>query len=774
MNHPISLHSLLRIACLFLFSTINAQLSNAQVSGTVFRDFNANGIFETTGTTYNETGLAGVQVKVYDQTGTQLGNTTVTDANGLYFITGVSGNVRAEFILPSGYFASKGLVSNTTIQFVNAPNISTNLGVNAPEDYWDNSTQPIPSFVIPCYANGTSDGPFATDPAVVVIDDAQNGITGISKYAAATQQQVGTVWGMARDKKNDAFFTTAFLKRHSGVGPAGFGGVYLINKTAGAYGVGGSFNLQGIIPSNSTTAIDLGSVTRNSTPGTDNYLTNDAAHLQSIDLDANGKVGKISFGGAEFDESTQTLFIVNTYQKTLIAIGVAGTATSLLGMTPYQLGTITRVFDISNLTSCTGGSLRPWGLHFRNGVGYIGTVCDAAVSQSQADVSANIFSFNAANPSTFTNVLSINMQYRQGEPWHPWTTDWSQTGQPTPDFNGIVYSEPLLGNIEFDEHNNMIISVMNRAGHQLGYGNLYPLSGSTNTIIAITHGDLLKACYNPATGTWAMEETAGAACGPNYSGTWDTDNYGYGNATGTLGEFFNDRGGDGSAETAMGSATKIMGTNRLVVPVIDPWPATGDNTGQTYWSTGGLHWYNVNDGSWNQHARIYDGLWQQTFGKAEGLGDLEPNLPAAPIEIGNRVWADTNQNGVQDADEIGIDGVTLQLYEIGVSLPVGTVTTANGGQYYFTSANTTGGVMANTNYEIRILSAQSSLTGLVPTTANAGGSNTIDNDGTIFGNYTIKSLFTGNNGNNNHSYDFGFSLPPCTSPNCLPVRLVRN
>ncbi len=56
--------------------------------------------------------------------------------------------------------------------------------------------------------------------------------------------------------------------------------------------------------------------------------------------------------------------------------------------------------------------------------------------------------------------------------------------------------------------------------------------------------------------------------------------------------------------------------------------------------------------------------------------------------LGNRVWLDTNNNGTQDAGEIGIDGVTVNLYAAdGSGNPTGgvlaTTFTAGGGYYLF-------------------------------------------------------------------------------------------
>lgn len=70
------------------------------------------------------------------------------------------------------------------------------------------------------------------------------------------------------------------------------------------------------------------------------------------------------------------------------------------------------------------------------------------------------------------------------------------------------------------------------------------------------------------------------------------------------------------------------------------------------------------------------------LGKAAGLGDLETVELVPPIEIGNRVWVDTNKNGIQDASENGLDGVSVKLT---CGSDEATTTTANGGQFYFSS-----------------------------------------------------------------------------------------
>ena len=53
-----------------------------------------------------------------------------------------------------------------------------------------------------------------------------------------------------------------------------------------------------------------------------------------------------------------------------------------------------------------------------------------------------------------------------------------------------------------------------------------------------------------------------------------------------------------------------------------------------------------------------------------------------PANLGNKVWIDTNQNGIQDADETGYPNVTIKLYSCNNVLQA-TTTTDPGGVYHF-------------------------------------------------------------------------------------------
>jgi hypothetical protein len=295
----------------------------AQVSGTVFKDFNANGTKENT-VTYNEIGMPGVVVNATTPAGTALivtytGGGAATNTTGGYMVSGGTlGQIRLEFVMPDGYtFASSGAIGGTTLLF---PAGSTqDLAVNYPEDYWDNTTQPIPQLIVPCYVNGTITNPGSiSHTGIAQLGNDQNGLqASITINEVAKAAETGTVWGEAFQKSKKRMFFSSFLKRNAGLGPKGAGGIYIAEPNAsGIYKIIGSFDLQGVTPSNSATAIDLGTVTRVTSPTTDdNYLAVNTQDESSRDLDAFGKMGTISYGDIDMDEANQKLFMTNLNQK---------------------------------------------------------------------------------------------------------------------------------------------------------------------------------------------------------------------------------------------------------------------------------------------------------------------------------------------------------------------------------------------------------------------------------------------------------------------------
>ena len=118
-------------------------------------------------------------------------------------------------------------------------------------------------------------------------------------------------------------------------------------------------------------------------------------------------------------------------------------------------------------------------------------------------------------------------------------------------------------------------------------------------------------------------------------------------------------------------------------------------------------------------------LAASTFDKSNGLGDLEAVCLPPSLQIGNRVWLDTNSDGIQDPGEDPLANVTVSLYAAGatpgVSTPLATTTTNSLGEYYFDNLS------ANTTYQVVISLTDPVITGLVASpTDNATVADTID------------------------------------------------
>ena len=115
-----------------------------------------------------------------------------------------------------------------------------------------------------------------------------------------------------------------------------------------------------------------------------------------------------------------------------------------------------------------------------------------------------------------------------------------------------------------------------------------------------------------------------------------------------------------------------------------------------------------------------------------------------PASLGNFVWYDANNNGIQDAGENGVDGVTVSLYD-GASGLITTTTTAGGGLYQFSG----------------LIPGDYSVTFILPpeyvfSPLNQGGDAALDSDADVAtGQTTTITLITGQT---DLTWDAGLSL----------------
>jgi uncharacterized repeat protein (TIGR01451 family) len=124
-------------------------------------------------------------------------------------------------------------------------------------------------------------------------------------------------------------------------------------------------------------------------------------------------------------------------------------------------------------------------------------------------------------------------------------------------------------------------------------------------------------------------------------------------------------------------------------------------------------------------------------------------IPPAPqvASMGDFVWRDTNENGIQDVGESGFPNVTVNLYTAGGTL-VSTTTTNSSGFYRFTG-------LTPGDYFVEFVLPGSSYT-FAP--ANQGGSDDLDSDtDTTTGRTAVTTLVVGEN---DLTWDAGLIGPP--------------
>lgn len=766
---------------LFLLVINNVQ---GQVSGTIFNDYNANGVKENTAT-YNENGTPGVVVNAFNPAGSPLtvsytGGGSSTNNTGGYTVTGGTlGQIRLEFILPDGFtFATNGAVGGTSVMF---PTTATqNLAVNVPTEF----CQPNPPVVVSCYEPGNSVYlPVGnTNKALVTIPYNSTGPTPGTVTGIADFNEVGPVWGMAYQQTKKRIFSTSLLKRHSGFGPLGPGGVYVTDYNTAPGSLVSSFNLQGVSPANGGPAIDFGTVDRTTAIPTGDFTLPNNNSDDSRDIDAFGKIGKMSFGDADISPDGQKLWTINLFQRAIISVDVSNTASYPGTVNQYLFS------SFSGVPLCTNGQLRPWAITMYKNKGYVGCVCSGENGGTDSNLRAYILSFDPQNPTAFTNEIDFGLNYTrengvdfpsfglvQGATWHRWADTWAQTGFTTTPPSEVVYAQPLVSGIDFDDNGNMIVAIMDRFGHQMGFATHLPLSGNTSQVSGDAAGDLLKICN--VGGSWVMEGGAGCAEFDTGSTSALTNDGPSGTGEFFYSDHFNDTGQNplyNHNETSMGAAKVLSGTGEVMSVNYDPVDGNG------FAFDLGFLWFSTTNGSRTDQYRLVESGASQT--KGNGLGDFVMVCNPAPIEIGNRVWVDANANGVQDAGEVPIQGVIIQLFadfnEDGIpdnGTPIATTTTDANGTWYFNDSNvpdgdpfTAGnqlGLQLGQGYVVQVSSTQYNNTGsgvlnnYYLTTSNVGGAgqpDVRDSDGVNVGGLVQIPLIIGGMGENNHTYDIGF------------------
>lgn len=659
------------------------------IGGTVFQDFNNDGTDDA-----NEPGQENIKVEVYDCDG-QLVCDTWTNANGEWTCPSLTDNTeeyRVEFSTPLQDYLQPsytGADNGTDVQFVNGnTGCVVDYGTLNTNEFCTEAAQ----ILIPCYVNGNplASGTAAGLESLVRVPYTATGTNADPNQPdpeiLITAKHTGAIWGNAYQRDERRSFFSAVVRRHAGLGTGGLGGVYVLDEAATTTGVPNGD------PADQILFVDLEESPYNFNFGTlgDNVARGLPADMTatSLDTDAFDAVGKEGIGDIEVDETDDNLWVVNLADRNLIKLDISGN-------TPGAA----QAFDLTNMTgwpSCPDGEARPWGLDFYEGRGYVTVTCTGENNGDRDELEAYLFSFDPNNPVSLQLELLVPLDYLKGQSgngvsntaakanisrrWNTWVSTYDASEWAT---NGVPVSRPMpiFSDVVFDGYGGATLGFIDRAVMMTGTQNVKPDPAQTGLISGISGGEILRACT--VNGVLTLENSG--ACGPDNGNT--SNNQGPGG-----GEFYFDDDYSTTTpnhlETAQGGLFQVYGAQEVVTIAMNPHDFGG----------AGLYWFqnfDPNAGSTNDRYEVYDGgIGAGIFGKSAGLGDIEGSCDPPPIQIGNYVWEDTDEDGVQDPCEEPVQGVPVSLYNKDTDMFEDVQTTGVNGEYYFND------VAENTNYAV--------------------------------------------------------------------------
>ena len=683
---------------LFFALTIFSHLSQAQVSGSVFKDFNANGE-RTPGADTLEIGVAGVKVRLFVGSSNTPVAEKLTDSKGNYAFTTAQipadSSFKIEFAnIPSFWFeGSVGKNSRTSLLFGKAPQNKFDFGISNDEDFCFGSDNA--KIITSCFANGDAmgGGSAGEEPAIVMLDYKAQGLAEVDfpLTKLAMIKKVGAVWPATYQKFRKQVIVAPIVRRHSGLGPLG---------TSGLYGLSEDGTVDSIVNFKKRYGIDFGDDPHVGLSADMLKPNHDSATMQHV--------GKRAFGGLQFSRYQDSLLFINLFDKKLYIVKLGAN-----GAMPTNKSDI-KAIAIPD-PGCSNSDYRPWALKYYHGMYYVGVVCSGETSQNKDDLKFTIYKYNPVS-GQFTNLITEPLTYKRDpldatgpkcftyDRWLPWTSAWPEVcnrnaADPASNTNFVMHPQPVLSDIEFDVDGTMVLGFLDRFGLQAGSFNFGPSANDQTLYSGFMSGDLLRVHLD--NGVYKLEQNAKSGditgCGANKG------------AGPGGGEFYceeqfivgNGKGGYvGHAETANGGVTLVPGTGEVLSTAMDPLDSV--------YIAAGYKIFDNKTGRTRRGIALYANK-PGTLGKSGGIGDVVALCEPPSIQIGNRVWFDKNRNGVQDAGEAGLDGIVVNLFDPDSNKVVGRDTTDSGGQFYFGSKNVKGGLKPLHKYKVRVDMTQAGL-----------------------------------------------------------------
>ena len=680
----------------------------ADISGIVYTDFNLNGVKDT-----NDVILKGVTVNAICEDENTY--TSATNDNGEYTLSGLpSGKYCRVEADPSSYglnSSSNSAGSEPLVDRVLDGTTDHDISVASAGTYCQDNPEVLAVAVPAIKDDGTTSySPGSNSPTLLRTTQPSEGnyndqtTIDDNRETLATYHATGSTWGLAYKRDTHDTFMAASLKPYANLGTDGIGAIYKV------------------APDNTITTFTT--IPNASSSDLNTYLTD--RDVEFDDDDVYPFIAREGLGDIEISEDYQTLYVLNMFEKTILEVN----ATS---------GDILKTTHISNPYDgvCPDSDVRPWALAVKGNDVYIGSVCESKISPDDGGLGASIQKYSVGGmiqEIARTNTLDYLKPYYK-----------NPTQEASGKFNYKSWQEnktsPILTDIEFSNNNDLI----------LGYTNRLSFMRHGNNKLAILGGDIRKMCYN-ADGSYTDESTAAAPTTCNSHTTrYGTDETYY---EFYVGDFFGDNYGEnGHPETMAGALVQEAGKAYITTSMIDgtAFEGPGSITQLSHVSGEkvGVQALIKSLDNDEEEAEVYGR-------KAGGLGDIELICDPAPIEIGNYVWVDLNEDGIQDPNETPLDNITVTLWD--GDTKIGETTTDSTGHYYFgglTNAAMFYGksITSHHSYSVKIATSQDDITTATTANPNDPEDDIRDNDAQDNGTDLVIDFQT--KANNDHSLDFG-------------------
>eukprot|EP01133_Synstelium_polycarpum_P017201 gene17201-20500_t len=560
----------------FILPDINAGIAvphDLYIDGVIFTDYNNNGIMDVIDDSLSaiDTPRPAISVQLIDSGGTVV-KTLFTGPKGSFNFTGLTPGDRYTIrpILPPGTQMSKVPTTPIPEKAISVtpagpytPVAHVNFGIISNEKY----CQTNPSAVLVCYVRRDSNGPNADESVIISFPlnsrpHLYDPIQGNIVNHLASHRQVGAVYGLGVHRMTGNIYTSAFMKYASGFGPAGTGAIYRIPKTTTGYGVPSLF-----FDINKKKGKDYAGVNPHSVP------------IGDADI-STSTVGAISYGDLDIDGDM--IYTIVLASKELLTISAKDSSQF----------TLRKIFNPCQIQA----DWRPFALGIKDHIVYIGGVCSQETSPNKTAIPVG---YIIRDNSVLLKVpLDFPRACKHSGDGFCISGNYSK-------WSDVFYdNQPMISDITFDGDSAFVISIRDRGG---------------DLDVDIGTYDMLRVCRGATADSWVIEKKG--VCG-GVTGAHPKPSGYFGKPDGPDGgEFYDDSffymaNGIGHDNVASTAAFILPGYPTIVGSSLDI-----DNVGQ-----GAVKMWRNSNGTFARGfgVYLYDDIPTQSFGKANGLGDIEP------------------------------------------------------------------------------------------------------------------------------------------------------